>query len=48
MDNLSPGMSTGISGMRERVSWVNGQFKISTSPDEGTLIEAVFPLLEKE
>jgi signal transduction histidine kinase len=48
MDNLSPGMSTGISGMRERVSWVNGQFQISTSPDEGTLIEAVFPLLEKE
>ena len=48
MDNLSPGMSTGISGMRERVSWVNGQFQINTSPEEGTLIEAVFPLREKE
>ncbi len=48
LENLSPGMSTGISGMRERVSWVNGQFQISSSPDEGTFIEAVFPLLEKE
>ncbi len=48
LDNLSPGLSTGISGMRERVSWVNGQFQISASADEGTLIEATFPLLEKE
>lgn len=48
MDSLSPGKSTGISGMRERVSWVNGHFQITSSPNDGTFIEAMFPLLEKE
>ena len=48
LGSLSPGTSTGISGMRERVSWVNGKFQIHTSPNEGTFVEAVFPLLEKE
>jgi signal transduction histidine kinase len=48
MASLSPGTSTGISAMGERVSWAKGKFQISTSPNEGTLVEAVFPLLEKE
>jgi PAS domain S-box-containing protein len=36
--------STGISGMRERLSLVGGKFEISSSPDEGTTISASIPV----
>jgi signal transduction histidine kinase len=36
--------STGISGMRERVSLVGGQFEISSSPGNGTIIRARIPV----
>jgi signal transduction histidine kinase len=37
--------STGISGMRERLSLVQGRFEISSAPGEGTTIRAQIPLL---
>lgn len=41
---LIPGNSTGISGMRERVSWVGGSFNLNSTPGEGTMIECEFPI----
>lgn len=35
--------STGISGMRERLSLVQGRFEISSSPGQGTIIRAQIP-----
>lgn len=36
----------GISGMRERVNWLGGEFEIASSPGAGTTIRAVFRLQE--
>lgn len=41
---LSPGKSTGISGMRERVFWSGGIFRIESASGEGTSVQAEFPL----
>lgn len=43
---IPPGHSTGISGMRERVRLAGGEFSIQSAPGEGTLIAARFPLTE--
>ena len=48
LEALEPGLSTGLSGMRERVNSVSGEYRISTAPGEGTIIEAEFPLSAKE
>jgi signal transduction histidine kinase len=45
---LVPGNSTGISGMRERVSWVGGSFNLNSSPGEGTIVECEFPISGRE
>jgi signal transduction histidine kinase len=45
---LVPGNSTGISGMRERVSWVGGSFNLNSIPGEGTIIECELPISETE
>lgn len=45
---VSPGHSTGISSMRERVSLAGGKFNIQSTPGEGTIIEAEFSLPEME
>jgi signal transduction histidine kinase len=34
--------STGISGMRERVAWLGGEFLIVSGPGEGTTVSASF------
>ena len=47
-NDLMPGKSTGISGMRERVTWVGGNFDLSSNPNEGTIIEADIPIPEME
>lgn len=36
--------SGGLSGMRERVQWLGGEFEIISSPGAGTLVRAVFRL----
>lgn len=36
----------GISGMRERVSWLGGEFAIRSAPGRGTTVVARFPLQE--
>ena len=46
--SLEPGSSTGISGMRERVTWVGGTFNLNAVPGEGTIIESEFPIVMKE
>lgn len=38
--------SGGLSGMRERVQWLGGEFEIVSSPGAGTLVRAVFRLEE--
>ncbi len=36
--------SGGVSGMRERVNWLGGDFEIASSPGAGTMVRAVFRL----
>jgi signal transduction histidine kinase len=48
IENLSSGESTGISSMRERVSWVGGVFNIQSTPGEGTIISGDFMLEDTE
>ena len=43
-DPLAVGVSTGLSGMRERVVLVGGQLTIESSPGSGTFITAELPL----
>jgi PAS domain S-box-containing protein len=45
---LAAGISTGLSGMRERATLLGGVFLISSSPDAGTTIEVELPLLIAE
>jgi len=48
VEDLSPGDSTGISAMQERVSWAGGRLHIVSSPGEGTSIQVEFPFEPKE
>ncbi len=48
IDHIIPGTSTGISGMRERVTCAGGSFNIQSAPGEGTMVQATFPLAEEE
>jgi signal transduction histidine kinase len=41
---IPAGRSAGISGMRERVKLAGGQFRLQSTPGEGTLIVAEFPV----
>ena len=44
IESVNSGESTGISSMRERVSWVGGVFTIQSTPGEGTIISGEFPI----
>ncbi len=46
INRIPPGNSTGISGMRERVMYAGGTFHLQSTPGEGTMVQAEFPLLE--
>ena len=48
IENLNSGESTGISSMRERVSWVGGDFSIHSTLGEGTIISGEFPIEDME
>jgi signal transduction histidine kinase len=48
LEGMKPGESTGISGMRERVSWVGGNFTIQSAPGEGTMVLVEFPVKDEE
>ena len=41
----SPGEQVGMTGMRERVVLLGGDFRVASRPGEGTLIVAEVPLL---
>jgi signal transduction histidine kinase len=41
-------LGIGIAGMRERVSQLQGEFRIRSSPGEGTTIHVVLPLVVEE
>lgn len=45
---LNSGTSSGVSGMYERVSLVNGKLHIDTAPGKGTLVIAEIPLTTPE
>lgn len=48
INQITPGNSTGISSMRERVALAGGKFNIQSTPGEGTIIEAEFSLPNME
>ncbi len=41
-------LGIGIAGMRERVSQLQGEFRIHSSPGKGTIIHVILPLLVEE
>src|SRR5271167_4991690 len=41
-------LGIGIAGMRERVSQLQGEFRIQSSPGKGTAIHVILPLLVEE
>ena len=41
-----PGERVGLTGMRERITLLGGEFRVASRPDEGTLIIAEIPLLD--
>jgi len=43
-DYLIKGESFGIASIRERISYMNGNFEISSSPGEGTKVRIIVPL----
>ena len=45
-EELRPPRGWGIAGMRERAESVGGSFRVKSAPGEGTIVEAVVPLLE--
>ena len=44
-DPGSPGERVGMTGMRERIALLGGEFRVASRPGEGTLIVAEVPLL---
>lgn len=45
LERASRGESFGLLGMQERLELLGGKLKISSTPDKGTKIEAVFPVM---
>ena len=47
-DPAQSGESSGLSGMRERVTLLGGSFHVETAPGEGTHLTALFPLDDQD
>ena len=45
-DSLLAGRSSGLTGMRERVTLLGGRIAIESTPNEGTTVVAELPLYE--
>jgi signal transduction histidine kinase len=43
-DPSGPGKGLGLSNMANRVAAVGGSFRVDTTPGEGTVVRATFPL----
>ena len=43
-----PGEQIGLAGMRERITLLGGDFRLSSRPGEGTLVTAEVPLPEDD
>jgi len=48
LSRAKSGKNLGITGMRERANSLGGQFMLSSHPEQGTTIRAVFPILQEE